>query len=261
MSELIQSVTKGVFDQAKASAATTDASNGLGKDAFLQLLVTQMKYQDPLNPNTDTEFIAQLATFSQLEQLQNLGSTTTNSQAFSLVGRNVILNTKTASGEIKPVSGRVDFVSMKSNKAYLSVNGELYSIDQLYSVVSDAYIIEKGLPGIEDKVELTYDAEKPQNLTFTVNPGEGDMLANQVAIAIDGTLLDSQYVTMSGNKVTISKEALAKLPNGEYKVAVIFNDPYLTTVMDKVSLDVKNSVIEELPEEPAEPEEPEEPEE
>lgn len=257
MSELIQSVTNGVLEQAKASA-NTDKSNGLGKDAFLQLLVTQMKYQDPLNPNTDTEFIAQLATFSQLEQLQNLGSTTTNSQAFSLVGKSVILNTKTASGEIKPVSGRVDFVNMNNSKAYLSVNGELYGIDQLYSVVSDAYIIEKGLPGIKDAVKLTYNAEEPNDLTFSVNPGEGDTLANQVAIAINGTLLETQHVTMNGSKVTISKEALAKLPNDEYKVAVIFNDPFLTTVTDKVTLDVKNSLVKEVPEEPSEPEEPEE---
>lgn len=255
MAELIQSVTNGIFEQASANAGKAkEAGNSLGKDAFLQLLVTQMKYQDPLNPNTDTEFIAQLATFSQLEQLQNLGSTTTNSQAFSLVGKNVILNTKTASGEIKPVSGRVDFVNMNNNKAYLSVNGELYSIDQLYSVISDAYIIEKGLPGVKDPVELDYNAEEPKDLSFNVNPGEGDMKANQVAVLINGALLETKHVSMNGNKVTISKDALALLPNGEYSVAIIFNDPYLTTVTDKISLKVKNSLVEEFPEKPDEPE-------
>ena len=86
----------------------------------MQLLVTQMKYQDPLNPNTDTEFIAQLATFSQLEQMQNLGAMTSNSQALSLVGKNVIVRTKSETGAITEIGGKVDFVNMSNGKARIS---------------------------------------------------------------------------------------------------------------------------------------------
>jgi|SRR5471030_2395464 len=78
----------------------------LGKDAFLQLLVTQMKNQDPLSPQDNTAFVAQLAQFSSVEQLQNLntsvGAITSNYQssqalqASSLVGRNVIVNAGSA---------------------------------------------------------------------------------------------------------------------------------------------------------------------
>ncbi len=47
----------------------------LGKDAFLQLLVTQMTHQDPTQPKADGEFIAQLAQFSSLEQLTEIQKT------------------------------------------------------------------------------------------------------------------------------------------------------------------------------------------
>jgi flagellar basal-body rod modification protein FlgD len=54
---------------APASAAATDT---LGRNAFLNLLVTQLQHQDPTQPQADGEFLAQLAQFSQLEQLQTL---------------------------------------------------------------------------------------------------------------------------------------------------------------------------------------------
>ncbi len=60
-------------DYAKQQASTAAGTNStLGKDAFLQLLVTQMQYQDPLDPQDNSEYLAQLAQFSALEQMTNV---------------------------------------------------------------------------------------------------------------------------------------------------------------------------------------------
>lgn len=59
------------------TAATTPTLNkqrGLGQDAFLKLLVTQLENQDPTQPKEDTEFISQLAVFSQLEKLSEIAA-------------------------------------------------------------------------------------------------------------------------------------------------------------------------------------------
>lgn len=80
--------------------------NELGQDAFLQLLVTQLSNQDPLSPQENGEFIAQLAQFSSVEGIQNLNTSVEDMasslrsnqalQASALVGRNVRLPTDSA---------------------------------------------------------------------------------------------------------------------------------------------------------------------
>jgi flagellar basal-body rod modification protein FlgD len=59
----------------KTVNTTKPRTDGLGRDAFLQLLVTQMSHQNPLQPQEDGAFIAQLAQFSSLEQLTSMNTT------------------------------------------------------------------------------------------------------------------------------------------------------------------------------------------
>lgn len=65
----------------QSASSTADQTNKpvqrtqLGQDAFLNLLVTQLRHQDPLQPQADTEFIAQLAQFSSLEKLTQMTTT------------------------------------------------------------------------------------------------------------------------------------------------------------------------------------------
>lgn len=138
------SVVDGEIQETASSGSSvsksSESGSTLGKDAFLQLLVTQMKYQDPLDPQDNSEYIAQLATFSQLEELQNLSNTMQVSQASALTGETVIMKTKSSvTGELMYVTGTVDYVVIESNKAYLCINGGKYSIDDLDTVIDADY--------------------------------------------------------------------------------------------------------------------------
>ena len=62
---------------ADQTATATPKDNSLGKEAFLQLLVTQLQHQDPTQPQDNSQLITQLATFSSLEQLTSINSSLT----------------------------------------------------------------------------------------------------------------------------------------------------------------------------------------
>ena len=64
--------SKTDYDAMQSSTTTNRMNDALDKDAFLQLLVTQMQYQDPLDPQDNSEYVAQLAQFSALEQMTNV---------------------------------------------------------------------------------------------------------------------------------------------------------------------------------------------
>lgn len=121
--------------------AKNSSENGMDKEAFLQLLVAQMKYQDPLEPTSNTEFVSQYAQFSQVEQLQNMSSNMELQRASSLVGQQVRIKTTNTSGDTNYVEGKVDYVAYENGKAYVSIEGNKYSIDDL-DVVADAEYLE-----------------------------------------------------------------------------------------------------------------------
>lgn len=96
---------------------TRTSKSELGKDDFLNLLVTQLRYQDPLKPMEDKEFIAQMAQFTSLEQMQNLNKSMSSIQAAGMIGRTIKAEVSGENGT-ELVYGTV--ISSKE------INGEIY---------------------------------------------------------------------------------------------------------------------------------------
>ena len=139
----IASVIDGVITNQTDVTAKTEPKDGtaLGKDAFLQLLVAQMKHQDPLEPTSNTEYISQLATFSQLEEMQNVSASMDMQRANQLVGQYVFLKVTDGSGITTYPEGVVDYVVYQGGKIYLSVNDQLYNLDDLDTVADSEYLL------------------------------------------------------------------------------------------------------------------------
>lgn len=225
-----------------ATVSKTRGSSELGKEEFLQLLVCQLENQDPLNPQSDTEFISQLAQFSALEQMTNLNTAFANSSAYSLVGKQVIVKPTDAAGNTSEVRGTVDFVEIRNGDAYLSINGNSYSVDDLAKVMDSVYAVKEFLPSVE-QADLVYDKSNPALLKVKLNLGSNGYEASRVVVAVNGDYIDSKYLQYKDGDLTILPDALKELDPGNYNLEFYFDDPYATTVTDKVKVTVTNSGI------------------
>lgn len=111
------------------------ASQQLGKDDFLKLLITQLSNQDPTNPMEDTQFISQMAQFSSLEQMTNMNESFSkiaaminSSQAASTLGKTVEVEVGDTT-----TTGVVEATTM-GEKPQVLVNGMYYDLEKIKSV-------------------------------------------------------------------------------------------------------------------------------
>uniref|UniRef100_UPI0040560F2D flagellar hook capping FlgD N-terminal domain-containing protein n=1 Tax=Agathobacter sp. TaxID=2021311 RepID=UPI0040560F2D len=116
------------------------AGSTLGYDQFLQLLCAEMQHQDPLEPTSNTDYVSQMATFSQLEATLASTETQQNNMANGLVGKQVILEvTSETTGATSWVQGKVDYVMYENGEVYLSVNDNLYPLESLDTIADSEY--------------------------------------------------------------------------------------------------------------------------
>lgn len=137
------------------SSIVFNPKGALGKTDFLEMLVTKLKYQDPLKPMTDESFIADLAQFSSLEQMQNLNTSFSSqastmealnknlislilmqntTQAASLIGKTVKLEVPQADGTKYNVEGVVDVVRFVDGMPKIVVGGNEYNLSYVKEI-------------------------------------------------------------------------------------------------------------------------------
>jgi flagellar basal-body rod modification protein FlgD len=107
-----------------AQATTKTAPGGMGKDDFLKLLVGQLQHQDPMQPADDSQFIGQMAQFSQLEQETNTAKSTdqlVRASTLAMIGRTVTYTDDAEATQTGVVQG-VDIAS--DGTATLTVDGK-----------------------------------------------------------------------------------------------------------------------------------------
>lgn len=163
------------------STSTSSSNSILGKDDFLKLLITQMQNQDPLNPQDDTQSIAQMAQFSSLEQMQNMNTSVRVSQATNMISDVIQWNDDSGYQHY----GTVTAVNMKDGQPQLVTDESLstVSVDGIAgktikwvdaSNQAGSGVI-KGVKYVNGQPQIVVDVAVTQNGTTTTQEGILDL--------------------------------------------------------------------------------------
>ena len=188
-------------------------NSNLDKDAFLKILVTQLKYQNPLEPNKDNEFIGQMAQFSALEQSQNSNKAIRMNSANNMVNKLVKARYKAEdSTETKELIGLVEKVMVKGSEIYLTIDAlgtkydvkfddvrevtelensveQIYLMNQTMRSTTAFNLIGKNVKGIYEEVEKIDGTERIKTV---------DIEGIVEKVRRDGT---SIYLTVNGKEM------------------------------------------------------------
>ena len=200
-------VKDGKVTNLEADKSVKNTTTGYDKDSFMQILVAQMKYQDPLEPTSNTEYIAQYAQFTQVEQLSNMANAMSLSRASEMVGKTVLVQQTSAdTGKTVEVTGTVDFVTYSGNKAYLNINGTNYDIESVSQVYdpdyTDALEVAKDFMEAIDKL--------PTNVDLITEEDHGLTLDTMYTFYTEG-MSDKAKKMMDPNYVTALKQYVNRI--------------------------------------------------
>ncbi len=117
---------------ASTGAASTGMASLLAPNTFLNLLVSELRYQDPLDPTSSANFMSQLAQLSQVEQLQSVSQSSDMGAATSLIGRTI--TGTDATGTV--VTGAVTGVTNGTNGPTLDVGSSVVTLSSVTQVGS-----------------------------------------------------------------------------------------------------------------------------
>ncbi|MEG0692868.1 MAG: flagellar hook capping FlgD N-terminal domain-containing protein [Oscillospiraceae bacterium] len=113
---------------------TDKKDNGVKVDDFLNLMVEQLANQDFMNPVDDTQYLAQLAQFATMQQMQELASYSKSNYVMSLFGKEVTVAKIGLNGNVDKTTGPIEKVSLVNNEYSIYVKGKPFSLEQIMEV-------------------------------------------------------------------------------------------------------------------------------
>jgi len=135
MSEVKSVFENPLYTVQKKTTAT--GNNTIDKEAFLKLLTAQLKYQDPLNPLKDTEFIGQLTAMTTLEQIMNMNSTLEDLATYQIYSNALMIGSTIIGKTVVTTDGTeyiVKGIAIEEGKLKINVGDSYISMNQIKEI-------------------------------------------------------------------------------------------------------------------------------
>lgn len=198
-----------VVENKKKKAETSKSKTQETKDMFMKLLVAEMKYQNPLEPTDNTEYVKEMASFSQVEALENVSGDMEQMHGTSLVGQIVTAT----DDEGNATTGKVEYTYQKDGETYLHLMDKDFKLSQVTgSQDSDYYTANTLLQTINEELanlpaanKLTKaDTTKVYNLANIYNA----MSTYEQSFIPDSTVKTIEELVAAANKITGTDKAV-----------------------------------------------------
>lgn len=194
MSSVAASSASTIRTLEELNSTTRTTGKSLGQEDFLKLLVAQMANQDPLEPTGNGEFLAQMAQFTMLEQIKEMGQSFSTSQAFSMIGKYVYVQ---QGNDL--IFGKVDGVVKENGVNYLMVGGEMYDATKVVGVV-DSSTVDSGLD--QNILQSAHLIGCTVTATVTADDGTVSTVTGKVSrIVVKSGVI---YAVVDGKEVPVS---------------------------------------------------------
>ena len=229
-----------------------DPRSDLDRQAFLNLLITQLRHQDPMNPMEDRDFIAQMAQFSALEQMMALNNTFERTQAFGMIGKTVEFGffCDTRERWIEDV-GFVESVTRRGDRTFLTVNGNDVPLDAVREVSEDVFMayqmanilnrvqgqqaneligryIQAVIPGADGALEFVEgkvtSVRMASNGTFVVVNNREVDIRSVASVGTDYKIIGSSHFNHGTEACVVENVRITRLANNTSRVELQFTN-------------------------------------
>ncbi len=225
--ELTNMQNATAYNKAQEQKAS-GASQELDQDAFLMLMIEQLKNQDPMNPMDNSEMLAQQAQFTQISELQKLNSALNSNnmiqQANSLVGKTVQIVDPNNTSRL--ITGVVTSANFTSDSATVTVNGVEYPLGLVAAVTDGASPTDNETLGNKKLGDLNNASVKEGYVTLTMQDTSGKKTNVAINITKDMTVNDFlKKIEEAGLKTSI-ENGIITIEKGGYKQISMSNGHY-----------------------------------
>lgn len=213
---------------------TNEKDQGVKVEDFLNLMVAQLANQDFMNPTDDTQYLAQLAQFASMQQMQELAAYSKSNYVMSMIGKEVTAARFNVSGNLETVTGPVERITLADNEYTLYVDGDPYTLEEIMEIYSGEASKEEGKID-PSKMSITPGAKTDSTIDLswevpTKDTAAASRLTYTVYYSTEGPFdtveeVEKGFAHGEVDRKNLTKETLTGLnPDTTYYINVVVTD-------------------------------------